>query len=314
MHVLASGGVAVPVQLATGIVVGCGYGLFALGIVLVYKASRIFNFAQCEIGAFGAFITVCSVRGLGFFPKWPLPVAIVLGLVAGTLMGLAAERLVVRPLLRAPRATLLVATAGLALALASAEALILGTDVSNVLPNIGGPSKFALFGTQADSNSYLYGWTQIATLIALVAAALGAVAFFKTRYGAAVLAVSQDPTAASVVGIKVSRISALVWAIAGFLGTVAAIVTLAGHPFIPGSQSGFYSGTGPLILAFTAAALGGMTSLPGAFAGGLALGIIEQVAANYMPSSVPGGTAIVVFGVLLVVLLVKPTGLLGKST
>ena len=78
--VLASGGVAVPVQLATGVVVGCGYGIFALGIVLVYKASRIFNFAQCEIGAFGAFIALCSVRGLGFFPKWPFPVAILIGL------------------------------------------------------------------------------------------------------------------------------------------------------------------------------------------------------------------------------------------
>ncbi|HVT22652.1 MAG TPA: branched-chain amino acid ABC transporter permease [Mycobacteriales bacterium] len=314
MHVLASGGVAVPVQLATGVVVGCGYGLFALGIVLVYKASRIFNFAQCEIGAFGAFITVCSVRGLGFFPAWPLPAAIVLGLCAGTVMGLAAERVVVRPLLGAPRATLLVATAGLALALASLEALIFGADASHVLPNIGGPSKFALFGSREDASSYLYGWTQIATVLALVGAALAAVVFFRTRYGAAVLAVSQDPMAASIVGIKVSRISALVWGIAGFLGAVAAIVTLAGHAFIPGSQSGFYSGTGPLILAFTAAALGGMTSLPGAFAGGLALGIIEQVAANYMPSSVPGGTAIVVFGVLLAVLLVKPAGLLGKST
>jgi branched-chain amino acid transport system permease protein len=313
MHLLASGGVGVPVQLATGIVVGCGYGIFALGIVLVYKASRIFNFAQCEIGAFGAFIALCCVHGIGFVPKLPFPLAIVIGLIAGTLAGLGAERFVIRPLFRAPRATLLVATAGLALGFASLEALILGTNFK-VLPNIGGASTFALFGKSTSSGAYLYGWTQIATVLALVATALAAVAFFRTRYGAAVLAVSQDPTAASVVGIKVSRISSLVWGIAGFLGSVAAIVTLAGKPFIPGGESGFYTGTGPLILAFTAAAVGGMTSLAGAFVGGLVLGIIEQVAANYMPSSVPGGTAIVVFTLLLIVLLARPTGLLGKTT
>lgn len=314
MVILASGGVSVPVQLSTGVVVGCGYGLFALGIVLVYKASRIFNFAQCEIGAFGAFIAVSAARGLGPFPKLPLAVAILIGVVAGTLAGLAAERLVIRPLFRAPRATLLVATAGLALGFASLEALILGANFGNVLPSIGKLGQFSLFGSKTDTNSYLFGWTQIVTVLALVGAALAAVAFFKTRYGEAVLAVSQDPTAAAVVGISVQRISALVWGISGFLGAIAAILTLAGSPFIPGSLSGFYSGTGPLISAFTAAALGGMTSLPGAFAGGLALGIIEQVSANYMPTSVPGGTALVVFGVLLVVLLARPTGLLGRTT
>lgn len=314
MHILASGGVSVPVQLATGIVAGCGYGIFALGIVLVYKASRIFNFAQCEIGAFGAFIALAAVRGLGPFPRMPYPLAIVLGLVAGVVAGLLAERLVIRPLFRAPRATLLVATAGLALALASFEAVLLGNNFGNVLPNIGGASRYALFGSSNNPNAYLYGWTQITTLLVLVAAALVAVAFFRSRYGEAVLAVSQDPTAAAAVGISVERISALVWGIAGLLGAVAAIVTLAGTPFIPGSLSGFYSGTGPLISAFTAAALGGMTSLPGAFVGGLALGVLEQVAGNYMPSSVPGGTAIAVFGVLLLVLLFRPTGLLGRTT
>ena len=227
MVILASGGVSVPVQLSTGVVVGCGYGLFALGIVLVYKASRIFNFAQCEIGAFGAFIAVSAARGLGPFPKLPLAVAILIGVVAGTLAGLASERLVIRPLFRAPRATLLVATAGLALGFASLEALILGANFGNVLPSIGKLGQFSLFGSKTDTNSYLFGWTQIVTVLALVGAALAAVAFFKTRYGEAVLAVSQDPTAAAVVGISVQRISALVWGISGFLiGLVTATIVL----------------------------------------------------------------------------------------
>jgi branched-chain amino acid transport system permease protein len=312
-HLVLAAGVGLPKQFATGIVDGCVYGLLALGLVLVYKSSRIFNFAQAELGGVAAFITMSAANGLGPFPKLPTGVAILLGLLAGVLTSLAAERLVIRPLFHASRATLLVATAGIALALATFQGVLRGTDISAILPSIGN-AHFTIFGSLNSTNAYVFGWTQIVTLLALVAAALGSVAFFRTRYGNAVLAVSQEPVAASAVGINVGRISALVWGIAGFLGSVAGILYFSGAAYVPGSLSGFQVGASPLVSAFTAAVLGGMTSLPGAFLGGLLLGVVQQVAGTYMPASVPGGSAVVVCALLLLLLLVRPTGLLGRET
>ncbi|MHB2023428.1 MAG: branched-chain amino acid ABC transporter permease [Mycobacteriales bacterium] len=310
---ILAAGVALPKTISTGLVDGCVYGLLALGLVLVYKSSRVFNFAQAELGGVAAFITMSAYDGLGPFPKLPAGLAIALGLVSAVLTGLLIERLVIRPLFHAPRATLMVATAGAALAIALLQGVMRGTDISAILPNIGGGAHYAIFGSINSAASYIFGWDQIVTVLALVGAALGAVWFFRTRYGAAVLAVSQEPVAASAVGIDVARISALVWAIAGLLGGVAGIVYFAGAPYVPGSLSGFAVGASPLISAFTAAVLGGMTSLPGAFAGGLVIGVVQQLAGNYLPSSLPGGSVVVVCALLLVVLLVRPAGLFGKE-
>lgn len=313
MIVAATFGGNVGVPLAIGIVNGCLWGLLAIGIVLVYKGNRIFNFAQGEFGSIAALVAVAAIDGMGPFPRLPMPVAMVLGLIAGVLIGVITERLVVRPLFRAPRATLLVATAGVALFLASLQALFTGTDLSHVFPAIGGARHYSLFGSITSPNAYVFGWTQIARVVALVAVAVLAVVFFRTRYGAAVLAVSQDPVAASTVGIDIGRISLVTWGLAGFLGAVAGLVDVPGGPFQPGLVSGILTGVGPLVYAFIAAVLGGMTSLPGAFAGGIGLGLIDAFGGRYMPPSVPGGDALVVFGVLLAVLLLRPTGLLGQE-
>jgi len=316
MHgmVLASFGGSVGVPMANGLVNGCLWGLLAIGIVLVYKANGIFNFAQGEFGSMAALIAVAAVDGLGPFPKMPMPIAMILGLLAGVLCGVATERLVVRPLFRSPRATLLVATAGVALFLASLQALFTGTDLSHVFPAIGGSHHFALFGSLSNPDAYIFGWTQISRVLVLLAVAIGAVVFFRTRYGLGILAVSQDPVAANTVGINVKRISMLTWGLAGLLGAAAGLIDVPGGPYQPGLVSGILTGVGPLVFAFIGAVLGGMTSLPGAFVGSLALGLIDSFAGRYMPASVPGGEALVVFGVLLLVLLFRPTGLLGRET
>jgi branched-chain amino acid transport system permease protein len=299
--------------LASGIVFGCVYGLVALGIVLIYKSNRIFNFAQAEFGSVAAFVSVAFMQGIGPFPKLPAALAVVGGLLAGTLTGLLAERLLVRPLFDAPRATLLVATAGLTLFLISAEAVLLGIQNQKVYPPVGGQSQYSLFGSLQSLNSYKYGWTEITIVLTLAATALLAVLFFRTRYGRAILAVSQDAVAARLVGIDVGRISMLTWGIAGLLGAAAGIVYAPEKGALtPGFMTGITE-FGPLVFGLIAAVIGGMTSLPGAFVGGLVIGVIGSFAGQYMPASVPGGEQIVLAALLLVVLLVRPSGLLGRE-
>jgi branched-chain amino acid transport system permease protein len=134
------------------------------------------------------------------------------------------------------------------------------------------------------------------------------VAFFRySRQGTAILAVSQEPTAAETVGIAISRVSLLTWTLAGFLGSVAGIVALAGSPvLVPGVMTGT-----ALVGGITAGVLGGVTSLPGAFLGGLLVGLVQQFAQAWF--SFPGAQGVVVGLVLLAVLLVRPQGLLGTA-
>lgn len=307
-------GSRIGVPLAAGLVDGCVYGLIALGLVLIYKSNKIFNFAQGEFGSVAAFVSYAFLTGLGPFPKVAYPLAILAGLLAGVLVGLATERLVIRPLFAASRATLLVATAGVALFLVSIEAVLLGVQNLHVFPQVAPGTHFALFGPPGGANAYTFGVTQIDIVVALALMGVAGALFLRTRYGRAILAVCQDAVAARLVGIDVRRISALTWAIAGLLGAVAGLVYA---PDIGAIPPGFMTGigqVGPLIFGFIAAVLGGMTSLSGAFLGGIAVGVIGSFAGTYIPAVVPGGEQLALAVVLLLALLVRPTGLLGRET
>lgn len=310
---VASIGGTVGVPVVSGFFSGCLYGLVAIGIVLIYKSNRIFNFAQAEFGSVGAFVALGFLKGLGRFPKLPYPLAILFGIAAAALLGLLTERVVIRPLFNASRAVLLVATAGVALFLISLEAIILGLQTIHVFPPVGAKTNFSLFGSVGGAHSYTFGYSQIDILIGVIVLAAAGAAFFQTRWGKAILAVSEDATAAKAVGINVGRVSALTWTIAGLLGGVAGVLY---GPVKGAVTPGFMTGigeVGPLVFGFIAAVLGGMTSLPGAFVGGILVGIIGSVAGTYMPTSVPGGEQVVLAGMLLLVLLVRPTGLLGRE-
>ena len=293
-----------------GVIQGSVYGLVGLGLVLLYKSNRIFNFAQGEFGTVAALIGFACLSGQGRFPKLPYALAIVVGLLAGALTGLLTERLVIRPLFHRPRVTMLVATAGVALTLIATELLVLGPNANNFPPvKPAVPPARTIFGGLSDSGSLKIQWQQVAMLLVFLALGVGAALFFRySAYGTAILAVSQEPTAAAVVGVEVSRVSALTWTIAGFLGAAAGLLLAPLSQLSPGFMT-----LRALIPAFTAAVVGGITSLPGAFAGGLLIGIVEQlglVNLRDLPGS--GTTAIAV--TLLVILLVRPTGLLGKET
>jgi branched-chain amino acid transport system permease protein len=288
----------------SGVIQGAVYGLLGLGLVLLYKSNRIFNFAQAEFGGVAAFTWIFFDTGKGFLPDTPTPIAVLLGVLAGVLIALLTERIVVRPLFNAPKITVVVATAGVLLLLIAAEGFLYGGEAGSF------PAIFE--GDFLNSGAVRVTNQGVAIVIALLVLSVGAALFFRySRYGTAILAVSQEATASRLVGVSVERISSLTWAIAGFLAGVAGIL-LAGTIGLaaPGSLTGL-----ALVPAFTAAVFGGVTSLPGALVGGIIIGIIEAEAqANIPKETLPGSGKVALFVALLLVLLVRPAGLLGKET
>ena len=289
--------------LTIGILQGAIYGLLAVGIVLVYKGVRVFNFAQGEFGTVAAFVTFALFHQMGL----PYGVAMLGGLVSAVLLGLLMERLVIRPLFNAPRVTMLVATVGFAL-FVIAVTVIVGKPEPRALS--------AIIGRGPDDLIVLLGvaitYQQILVLVVLAALAVVLALFFsRTNLGLAVLAVSQDPLATQIMGISVTNLSRFIWAFAALLGGIAGILQggIPGFAITPGFMT-----TTTLVPAFTAAVLGGMTSLPGAFIGGLLVGAAQNVGVFYLQEiGVPGASELTVFSLLLLVLLIRPRGLLGTE-
>ena len=286
-----------------GIIQGAVIGLMAIGIVLVYKGSRVFNFAQAEFGSVAAFILFWLFSGIGL----PYGIAFLGGIIAAGLLGFLTERLVVRPLFNAPRVTLLVATAGIAL-LAIAITLIIGhAEIRQLDPIIPG-TAFTLFGAAVS-------WQQLLSLLVLGGLAIGLAYFFnKTDLGLAVLATSQESVATELVGIGTKRISSFVWTFAAVLGGVAGMLQAPDTTFTPGFMTVNF-----LLLGFTAAVLGGITSLAGAFIGGQLIGLVQSLGSYFDNAfisdwvEIPGVPDLLVFGLLLTVLIIRPKGLLGAD-
>jgi branched-chain amino acid transport system permease protein len=284
-----------------GLFQGVLYGLLAVGLVLVYKGTRVFNFAQGEFGTVAAFVTFQFATVV----KLPYLLAVLLGLVTAVLVGLVMERLIVRPLFEASRITLLVATVGFTLFVIAVTVLIAKPETRVLPPMIQG-DLVQIFGVALERQQFL----AMGVLVAL--AAVLAFFFRRTNLGLAVLALSQDPLATRIMGISVSRISRFIWGFAALLGGIAGILQagIPGNSFFPG----FMTQTS-LVPAFTGAVLGGMTSLPGAFVGGVLVGILQNLGIFFLGNHlhVPGPSDVTIFAVLLLVLLVRPRGLLGKE-
>jgi branched-chain amino acid transport system permease protein len=284
--------------LVLGLLQGAVYGLLAVGLVLVYKGARVFNFAQGEFGTVAAFITFALFDQMGL----PYGIAVVGGLIAAVLLGVLVERLVVRPLFNAPRITLLVATVGVALFIIAVTVVIAKPEARFLAPAIAGQG-ITFLGAAITPQQFL--------IVGVLGALAVALAFFfsRTNLGLAILATSQDPLATRIVGISVPRISRFIWGFAALLGGIAGILQAPLTIFTPG----FMTST-TLVPAFTGAVLGGMTSLPGAFVGGLLVGAAQNVGIFYLQEAgIPGASELTVFSLLLLVLLVRPQGLLGTE-
>lgn len=284
--------------LVLGVFQGAVYGLLAVGLVLVYKGTRVFNFAQGEFGSVAAFVAF----GLVTYVKVPYAVAILGALLAALAMGLLVERFVVRPLFDASRIILLVATVGVAL-FAIALTVLAAQPQPRVMPPAIAGDSISVFGAGILPQQFL-------VVGALVAVALVLAWFFsRTDVGLAVLAISQDTFATRVVGINTVTMSRLIWGLAALLGGLAGVLQAPVGIFTPGFMT-----TTTLVPAFAAAVLGGMTSLPGAFVGGLLIGVAQNLGVYTLGQqlAVPGAAELTVFVLLMFVLLVRPRGLLGK--
>lgn len=284
--------------LVIGISVGAIYGLVAVGIVLVYKASRVLNFAQAEFGTFALYLAWYLSTERDLIP-WGAAAAI--GVVVMAAAGVAFEFFVVRRMGDASKVSVSVATAGLMFLFFGLEVWVWGATPRLVrLPIQGQGIAFAGTG---------FAPMHILAISVLVALALGlGILVNRTRFGLGLLAVAEDPSTARLMGVPFHRVSGFTWGMAGALGA-------AGGLLIGPLQGAF----GPLSLTsslfvpgLTAALLGGLTSLPGAFVGGIGVGLVETQLRTSFPGVIGIGSY-GMLGVILLVLLVRPRGLLGRA-
>ncbi|MGH9084282.1 MAG: branched-chain amino acid ABC transporter permease [Acidimicrobiales bacterium] len=288
--------------LVLGVVNGAVYSLIAIGLVLVYKASGVFNFAQGEFGTvaiYGAYFST-TIFDL------PYLVGIVIGLVAAVATGLLTERFIIRPLFDAPRVTLLVATAGIALLAIGVQFWRTANSplrfFDSIVKGQEGLARVSPFGIAVSDQDLI-------TLFVLAVAAVALYVFFRSALGLAVLASSQEPVASELVGVSVRRISTITWGLAALLGGAAGLLYAGGAQFSPGLVTGAV-----LIPGFTAAIVGGITSLPGAAAGGILVGVLQALGGLSTFDSIKGASFVSVFIVLLAVLLIRPQGLFASRT
>lgn len=286
--------------LVIGVVNGAMYGLVALGLVLVYKSSGIFNFAQGELGTVAIYVMWLLTER-----DTPYVFAVLIALGTAVAMGLATERYVIRPLSTSPRVILLVATAGVALLAIGFEFWLGGPLLRTISPALSRTDRVSIFGFFVSDQRMLL-------VFVLLGFGLGLAYFFKrTPLGLALLGAAQDPTATELVGISTKRLGAFTWGLAALLGGLAGVLNA---PISGTFGPGFMTLT-VLLPAFTAAILGGMNSLVGAFLGGALVGVAESVALKAsIFSSIPSPNTFIVFVILLVVLAARPQGLLGKAS
>ncbi len=274
-----------------GLSLGAIYALIALGYTMVYGIAKMLNFAHGDIIMVGAYTIFTSL--LIANSAVSIILAIILPIVICTLLGIAVERAAYRPLRGASPLAVLITAIGVSYLLQGLAQLIFGETPEMV--------SFKIPGNIGSLNVYT-----LVTLLVAAAIMVGLTLFVKyTRTGRAMVAVSEDRSAASLMGINVNKIIAITFAIGSALAACASIFYLMQIPKVSPTF-----GAMPGIKAFTAAVIGGIGSIPGAMLGGVLLGLIEKISLS-IPALAPYTTSIE-FSLLIVILLVKPSGLLGK--
>lgn len=280
--------------LISGLSLGSIYALIALGYTMVYGIAKLLNFAHGDVIMIGAYAGIVSVASLGLNPV----LAIFVSVVICALLGMLIEFLAYKPLREASPLSVLITAIGVSYLLQNLALLIFGSQ-QKAYPEVVDLPTFNVGGVNIDGITIL--------TLAITAVIMVALTFFinKTKLGKAMRAVSEDKSAAALMGISVNRTITLTFAIGSALAAFASAFYGMAYVYIKPT-----TGAMPGIKAFTAAVFGGIGSIPGAMLGGILLGIIEQFSKTYISTLWADA---IVFGVLIVVLVVKPTGLLGKK-
>lgn len=283
--------------LINGISLGSVYAIIALGYTMVYGIAKMLNFAHGDVIMIGAYVVLTMMTGAGVNPL----LAVLISMAACTILGMTIEKIAYKPLRNAasPLAVLITAI-GVSYLLQNIALLVFGASAKSFTNIVNMPAL-----TLAGGELIITG-TTIVTILACIIIMLGLTLFVnKTKPGQAMQAVSEDRGAAQLMGINVNGTISLTFAIGSALAAIAGVLLCSAYPTLTP-----YTGAMPGIKAFVAAVFGGIGSIPGAMVGGILLGIIEILGKAYISSQVADA---IVFAVLIVVLLVKPTGLFGKN-
>lgn len=283
--------------LINGISLGSVYAIIALGYTMVYGIAKMLNFAHGDVIMVGGYVVLTIVTSMGLSPM----VGILAAVVACTVLGVVIERVAYKPLRNAASSLAVLITAiGVSYLLQNVALLIFGADTKSFTSVVSVPAVVLAGGALTISGE------TIVTILACIVIMVGLTLFInKSKAGQAMLAVSEDKGAAQLMGINVNGTIALTFAIGSALAAVASVLLCSAYPSLTP-----YTGAMPGIKAFVAAVFGGIGSIPGAMIGGILLGVIEILGKAYISSQMADA---IVFAVLIVVLLVKPTGILGKQ-
>ncbi|MDO5755407.1 MAG: branched-chain amino acid ABC transporter permease [Tissierellia bacterium] len=284
-------------QLINGLQLGSIYALISLGYTMVYGIAQLINFAHGDIMMIGSYIALFSIPLLSSvgLPVWA---SVFPAVIVCAILGMAIEKIAYRPLRNSPRISNLITAIGVSLLIQNLVNKYIGSGAKS-FPKIFEKPPVTL-------GSIKISYSMIVTiLVTLILTLLLQLFMRKTKYGKAMIATSQDYGAAKLMGINVDHIITMTFAIGSGLAAVGSILYLSAYPQVSPTMGSLIG-----IKAFIAAVVGGIGIIPGAVIGGFIMGIVEALTRGYLPSQLSDAF---VFGILIIVLLVKPTGLLGKN-
>lgn len=281
--------------LISGLSLGSVYALIALGYTMVYGIAKMLNFAHGDVIMVGGYVSFIVMNSL-HMPNW---LAVIAAVIVCTILGVVIEGLAYKPLRQAPSLAVLITAIGVSYFLQNAAQLIWGANPVSYTPVISGTLNIAGGKLNISVSSI------VTVLVCIVIMIVLQLFINKSKMGQAMRACSEDKGAAQLMGINVNKTISVTFAIGSALAAIAGVLLCSSYPTLMPT-----TGSMPGIKAFTAAVFGGIGSIPGAFVGGLLLGIIESLAKAYISTQLANS---IVFAVLIIVLLVRPVGIMGKK-